>query len=208
MKTNENGVYTAAELYNAILPPMLWIAKEFMAEVITLFGGRPKGGKSLLALQLGIAVATGEPFLSTYETVKGAVLYVNVDDPARGRLQTNLRLLGGGVEGLSFMSALPELDNGGLEILDQELARMALTDPCRLLILDTMTALRGEQAGKSLIKADYDFIMSIKRLVSKHGCSVLMVSHTRKDSTYLFTGLKPNRIWPSNKGLDKSPRFV
>jgi hypothetical protein len=25
---------------------------------------------------------------------------------------------------------------------------------------------------------------------------------------YLFTGLKPNRIWPSNKGLDKSPRFV
>jgi alcohol dehydrogenase (cytochrome c) len=26
--------------------------------------------------------------------------------------------------------------------------------------------------------------------------------------SYLFTGLKPNRIWPSNKGLDKSPRFV
>src|ERR1035441_3972090 len=25
---------------------------------------------------------------------------------------------------------------------------------------------------------------------------------------YLFTGLKPNRIWPSNKGLNKSPRFV
>ena len=29
-----------------------------------------------------------------------------------------------------------------------------------------------------------------------------------KHRQYLFTGLKPNRIWPSNKGLDKSPRFV
>ena len=162
---------------------MLWIAKDFMAEGITLIGGRPKGGKSVLSLQLGIAVATGTPFLGMYETVKGAVLYVNVDDPSRSRLQTNLRLLGGGVEGLSFMSELPELDNGGMEILDQELARMALTDPCRLLILDTMTALRGQQAGKNLIKSDYDFITSIKRLVSKHGCSVLLISHTRKDST-------------------------
>jgi len=25
---------------------------------------------------------------------------------------------------------------------------------------------------------------------------------------YLFTALNPNKIGPSNKGLDKSPRFV
>src|SRR5450759_1189932 len=118
--TTENGVYTAVALYDKIIPPMRWIAKDFMGEGTTLLSARPKAGKSLLALQLGIAVATGGLFLGRYQTVKGAVLYVNVDDPSQRRLQANLHLLGGRVDGLSFMSALPELDNGGLEILDRE----------------------------------------------------------------------------------------
>ena len=29
-----------------------------------------------------------------------------------------------------------------------------------------------------------------------------------KDFSYLFTALNPNKTGPSNKGLDKSPRFV
>lgn len=183
MTTTENGVYTAKQLYDKIIPPMRWIAKDFLGEGITMLSARPKAGKSLLALQLGIAVVTGEPFLGRYQTVKGAVLYVNVDDPSQGRLQANLHLLGGRVDGLTFMSVLPELDNGGLEILDKKLSRMAEIDPCRLLILDTLTALRREQSGKNLVKADYEFIAGIKGLVSKHGCSVLLISHTRKDST-------------------------
>ena len=182
MKTTET--YTAARLCRMILPPMRWIAKDFMGEGIILLGGRPKGGKSTLAEQLGIAVATGGLFLGRYETVKGSVLYVNVDDPSMNGLQENLRLLGGDrVDGLTFMPDLPELDNGGLEILDQELARMAEIDPCRLLVLDTLTALRKEQAGKNLVKADYEFIASIRRLERKYGCTVLLIGHTRKDST-------------------------
>src|ERR1035437_3290754 len=181
--TTENGVYTAVHLFDKIIPPMRWIAKDFLGEGITMLSARPKAGKSLLALQLGIAVATGGLFLARYETVKGAVLYINVDDPSRRRLQENLHLLGGRVDGLTFMSVLPELDNGGLEILDRELARMAAIDPCRLLILDTLTALRKEQSGKNLIKSDYDFIGGVKSVMSKHGCSVLLISHSRKDST-------------------------
>ena len=90
----ENGVYTAKELYDQIIPPMRWIVKDFMGEGVTLLSGRPKGGKSLAGLQLGIAVATGGLFLGRYQTVKGAVLYVNVDDPNERRLQANLHQIG------------------------------------------------------------------------------------------------------------------
>jgi hypothetical protein len=184
MTTTEYGEYTAKELCDAILPPMRWIAKDFMAEGLTLLSARPKAGKTTLAQQLGIAKATGTPFLGRYETVKGAVLYVNVDDPSEGLLQENLRLLGGDhADGLKFMSALPELDNGGLEILDKRLARMGEIDPCQLLILDTLTALRREQSGKNLVLSDYEFIAGIKGLFSRHGCSILLISHSRKDST-------------------------
>ena len=178
----ENGVYTAKELYDQIIPPMRWIVKDFMGEGVTLLSGRPKGGKSLAGLQLGIAVATGGLFLGRYETVKGSVLYINVDDPNERRLQANLHLLGGRVDGLSFMSSLPELDNGGLELLDQELARMAQAEPCQLLVLDTLTALRREQVGRNLIKSDYEFMANIARLGRSHKCSILAISHSPKGS--------------------------
>jgi RecA-family ATPase len=51
----ENGAYKQ-------IPPMHWIAKDFMGEGITMLSVRPKAGKSLLALQLAIAMAAGEPF--------------------------------------------------------------------------------------------------------------------------------------------------
>ena len=183
MTTTENSVYTARQLCEMILPPTRWVAKDLMAEGFTMLSARPKAGKSLLALQLGIAVATGTPFLGRYETVKGPVLYINVDDPSRKRLQTNLLLLGGGhVDGLTFMSNLPELDNGGLDILDQELARIAKTNTRMLLILDTLTALRREQVGRNLIKSDYEFMASIARLGRSHKCEILAISHSPKGS--------------------------
>jgi len=37
---------------------------------------------------------------------------------------------------------------------------------------------------------------------------LLFLTSGSEDVSYLFTGLKRNRIGPSNKGLDKSPRFV
>src|ERR1035437_10101689 len=75
------GVQTAISLFDKEIPPMKWIATGFLGEGVTLLSARPKAGKTLIALQLGIAVAKGEPFLGKYDTVKGPVLYVTVDDP-------------------------------------------------------------------------------------------------------------------------------
>src|ERR1035441_3523996 len=182
MTTNNNGVYTAKQLCDKTIPPKRWVIVDFLGEGLTMLSGRPKAGKSLGTLQMGIAVATGGLFLGRYQAVKGAVLYINSDDPDERRLQENLKLLGGRVDGLSFLSSLPELDNGGLEILDSELARMAKIDPCRLLILDTLTSLRREQVGRNLIKSDYEFMANIAKLGRKHNCAILVISHSPKGS--------------------------
>ena len=176
------GVQTAISLFDKEIPPMKWIAAGFLGEGVTLLSARPKAGKTLIALQLAIAVAKGEPFLGTYDTVKGPVLYVTVDDPSERRLQENLRQLGGRVDGLDFVSALAELDNGGIEKLDEMLTVKAQIEPYRLLILDTLTALRKEQKGKNVVKADYDFMAAVAKLGRKHNCATLILSHSRKDS--------------------------
>jgi hypothetical protein len=176
------GVHTAVALYDKHIPPIRWVVKDFLGEGVTLLSARPKAGKSLLALQIAIAVTKGQPLLDAYETVQSVVLYVTVDDPRERRFQANLHQLGGRVEGLYYVQELAELDNGGLEKLDEMLTKMAQTEPCRLVILDTLTALRKEQRGKCLVKADYDFMIAIARLGRKHGCSVLVISHSRKDA--------------------------
>jgi hypothetical protein len=48
-----------------------------------VLAGRPKGGKSTLALSLALAVARGEPFLGR-ETRKGPVLYLALEGAPRG----------------------------------------------------------------------------------------------------------------------------
>jgi RecA-family ATPase len=205
----ENGVYTAADVYDKIIPPMRWVVKDFMGEGTTLLSARPKAGKSLLALQIAIAVASGKPLFDTYETVQGAVLYVKSDDSSQRGLQDNLRLLGGCVEGLSFMLALPELDAGGLEILDRELARMEKTEPRSLLILDSLTALRKKQS-------DHNLMASIARLGRDRHCSILVISHTRKNSSttgitsavdtlMILTGADDTRKILRAKGRDIAP---
>lgn len=107
------GVQTAITLFDKEIPPMKWIAVDFLGEGVTILSARPKAGKTLLALQLAIAVAKGEALLGRYEAVKGAVLYVTVDDPSERRLQANLHQLHGRVDRLNFVPALAELDNGG-----------------------------------------------------------------------------------------------
>src|ERR1039458_6834417 len=59
----------------------------------TLVVGREKTGKTLLAVQLGMSVATGKPLFDNYRiTNPGPVMFVEVDDPA-GAASLRLKLL-------------------------------------------------------------------------------------------------------------------
>lgn len=60
-------------------PPSL-IEKLLKPSEVTLFVGRQKEGKSTLALQLAIDVATDSPFLSQFKTYPGRVLYVDFEN--------------------------------------------------------------------------------------------------------------------------------
>src|SRR5437899_9961513 len=58
----------------------------------SLLGGKPKDGKSTLARQLAVAVATGKPFLDR-ATEKGRVLYFALEEKS-SEVKAHFRLLG------------------------------------------------------------------------------------------------------------------
>jgi len=171
---------SAKDLIKKELPEPRWAVPELLPEGLSILGGKPKMGKSWLALNLGIAVATGGYALGAIRTEAGDVLYLALEDTER-RLQGRLRdILGDGAApaSLSFSSAWPRIDEGGLDELDLWLR----THPAaRLVIVDTLVKVRPPRGrNDTLYESDYASISGLKALADRYGVAILVIHHLRK----------------------------
>ena len=70
-------ILTAAELEHKVFPPVRMMVPGLLIEGLTLLAGKPKVGKSWLALDVCLAVADETRFvLGEMRPVHGAVLYL------------------------------------------------------------------------------------------------------------------------------------
>jgi RecA-family ATPase len=97
---------TAADLMAAELPPVRWGVRGVLPEGVTLLAGKPKLGKSWLALGLCVAVAAGGVALGTRQVEQGEVLYLALEDNRR-RLHKRLgkMLCGPAPDGLEIATS-------------------------------------------------------------------------------------------------------
>jgi hypothetical protein len=77
------------------IPSVNGVVKELLPEGVTILAAKPKNGKSCFALDLSLAVASGQPFMGTYDVSPGCVLYLNYDDPSESGLQERVKALTG-----------------------------------------------------------------------------------------------------------------
>ena len=82
--------FNAAELMKMEIPEPKWAVNEIIPEGLSLLAGKPKRGKSMMALNLGISITNGGLALGRYEAVRGPVIYLALEDTKR-RLQTRLK---------------------------------------------------------------------------------------------------------------------
>ena len=71
-------------------PPRRWVIPDLITEGLTILAGRPKVGKSWLALNWSVAVATGGIALDKFKVEQAEVLFLALED-SRRRLQERLR---------------------------------------------------------------------------------------------------------------------
>jgi len=111
-------MFNAAELQRCEFPPMRWIIPDILPEGLTLLAGKPKLGKSWLALDAGLAVAGGGAVLGRVPE-SGPVLYLALEDNPR-RLQRRMTRIEPQLNwpaDLEFQTQWPQLDAGGLSQL-------------------------------------------------------------------------------------------
>jgi RecA-family ATPase len=111
--------FTLKELLAKKLPTVRWAVPGMLPEGLILLAGKPKQGKSWLALDLAFAIAAGGAVLGKIPVEQGGVLYLALEDNER-RLQARAKQLlasmGAVPAGIVFEVQWPRLDQGGSRI--------------------------------------------------------------------------------------------
>lgn len=176
----QTRIFTAADLQHERFPPIKQVVPGIVTEGLNMLAGRPKFGKSWLALEIAIATASGGTCLGGIEVEKGDVLYAACEDSKR-RLHTRMtRLLGATVdewpENLTLTTGWRRLDQGGVSDIAEWIK--SVKNP-RFIILDTLASVKPIRATNGY-QEDYAALESLHRLANDTGVAILILHHQRK----------------------------
>ena len=175
---NRLQTYSAAELYGKALerPPV--IVQGLIPAGLSVLAGAPKRGKSWLALQMGVSVAAGQPFLGM-ATEQGDVLYLDLES-RQYRVQSRLAALlpGRAPEHLAIAHEADGLDGGLLEQLGGWCAEVKKP---ALIIIDTLGRVKGgSRRGENAYEGDTRIFGGLQKFAMQHRLGIVAVHHTRK----------------------------
>jgi AAA domain len=181
-KSKAPKIQSAAELLAREFPEPKYAVYGLLSEGVTIFAGKPKTGKSWLALGVAIAVASGGRVLGTIPVLEGDALYLSLEDGAR-RVQERLKkLLANGVpKRLSIATEWANFEDGGLADLE---AWIKEHPEARLIVIDTLKRVRPKSGKtKLLYDSDYEALAPLGDLARSYGVSIVVVHHTRKQES-------------------------
>ena len=166
--------------------PEMLIEGFLPASGASLMFGAPKSGKTILAVQIALAIATGTPLLGRHRILKpGAALVVEQDDPA-GTVSIKDILVHSRVceEGVPFYLVPRVPFTFGIQLLEW-LEGQIVSRELRLVVLDSYTALRGTRGRVDIVKAEQSDLNLLDALAKRTGCSIVVVHHDSKGSAAL-----------------------
>lgn len=172
-------IISADDLLTTEWPEPEWVVPGLFPVGLTLLAGRPKVGKSWLALQLAQAVTTGGKFLGQ-RVKQGRVLYLALED-SRRRIAARMSLqgwaTGGGVCDFVTIGGLQKvgfLNKGGAAVL----AGTIRAKQYRLVIVDTLSrAISGDQNdSREMTRA----IAPLQVLAHEMGIGLVVLDHHNK----------------------------
>jgi len=171
---------TATELLQINFPPIDYVVRGYIAEGLTVLAGRPKVGKSWMALDLALAVSLGGKALGSISVAQADVLYLGLEDNKR-RLQRRIDQLaprGALPDRLHLAVTCPRLNDGGIEAIEEWCDRV---DHPRLIVVDVFGQVRPERRqNDSLYDADYRALSPLKQPADHRELAILVLHHTNK----------------------------
>jgi hypothetical protein len=174
--------FSDKELLDAEIDDPIFVLPGLIPEGLTVLAGRPKSGKTTLAMNIADAVARGGMALGAISCPKIEVLFLALEDNRR-RLQRRRRMLTkaenlGHAPGLHYHLTWPRLNEGGLDLLDQFLAG---NKAVKLVIFDTWKRVcPHRRRDQDDYQHESDAATLLQKLAAKHQVAIVIIHHSRK----------------------------
>lgn len=177
----------ANELSNMEIPETNWVIENLIPEGANIFAGKPKEGKTIIGLNVALAVAQGGKLFSYFNAKKNGVLYLSYED-SLARLKKRMNTM----KKIDHIDSLPKnlyfplkpydfpvLDENGLSIIEGYLEKYK---DIKLVIVDTLgRGIDPKVYAKGVTYAgEYGYNSSLHRFAHKNNIAILIIHHTRK----------------------------
>jgi RecA-family ATPase len=172
-------VFTAEDLDKENIPEPDWVIEGLLPPGVALLAGPPKSGKTRLATNIALGLATGTKVLRAIEVQKCEVLFLCLED-SKWRIKDRLSALLDGSpfpSGLHLANEWPRTHQGGLEYLDKWLEGHLNV---RLVVIDVLGLFRKPPSSRNVYQDEYSIIAEIKALADNHSIAILVIHHTNK----------------------------
>lgn len=203
----ESRFYSAASLKGKSVPPRQWLVDGLVPQkTVTLFSGDGGTGKSLLALQLAIAVATGTGWIG--RPVKtGRVIFLSAEDDdeeLHRRTDDILRAEGRDYDDLSGLTLRSLAGEDALLAVETQLALMqselfkeldarAAEESPALVVIDTLADVYpANENDRAKVR---QFVGILRGLALKRRCAVMLLGHPSLTGLSSGSGTSGSTAW-------------
>jgi hypothetical protein len=175
---------SARDLYAKDLSDLEYIIEGIAPAGAILFTGRGKDGKSLLAWNLCLSVATGGTALGHYGVQQGDVLYLALEDGerrAKKRLIEQMHHANMQTPPERLDLVLWDAPRVGHGFEERLLTWLDEHPEARLVVIDILEKVRPpRQPHESIYSADYRALAPLQRLAQDRNIAILIVHHSNK----------------------------
>lgn len=199
--------YSAASLKDKPVPPRQWLVHGLVPQkTVTLFSGDGGTGKSLLALQLAVAVTAGTGWIGK-AVERGRVIFLSAeddDDELHRRVDDILRAEGRAYDDLDGLTLRSLAGEDALLAIDTQIALMqtelfkeldaqAAEDTPALVVIDTLADVYpANENDRAKVR---QFVGILRGLALKRKCAVLLLGHPSLTGLNSGSGTSGSTAW-------------
>lgn len=203
----KSAFYSAASLKGNAVPPREWLVDGLIPQkTVTLFGGDGGTGKSLLALQLAVAVSTARQWIGKHVS-EGSVIYMSAeddDDELHRRVDDILRADGRTYDDIAGLTLRSLAGEDALLAVDSQVSLMASElfkeldnrakdEPPALIVIDTLADVYpANENDRAKVR---QFIGILRGLALNHSCAVLLLGHPSLTGLNSGSGTSGSTAW-------------